>query len=179
MTGVNVYGSLLRKSVTSECPKNFAHACGVACIEPSRALGSAPADNKSLTISKWPPAAAECSGVTSFCPPRALTSACDSISSCAISHSPRTPLRAEAVFRSPQRGPLALAGGERSTVKQRGYDPTAAKVAGELSRSGRTVGARLPLDKLPKLTSDDNVSFVEVGESIKPPRPTIILAKRC
>jgi hypothetical protein len=56
-------------------------------------------------------------------------------------------------------------------------DPTAAKVAGELSRSGRIVRARLPLDKLPQLTSDENVSFVEVGESIKPPRPSITAGK--
>jgi len=56
-------------------------------------------------------------------------------------------------------------------------DPTAAKVIGELSRSGRIVRARVPIDKLTQLTRDENVSFVEVGESIKAPRPSITAGK--
>lgn len=44
---------------------------------------------------------------------------------------------------------------------------------GEISRKGRIVRARVALKDLPKLARDPRVAFVEIGESLKPPRPTL------
>jgi len=46
-------------------------------------------------------------------------------------------------------------------------------VHGEVARKGSIVSARVALDSLPTLTRDPRVAFVEIGEALKQPRPTV------
>jgi subtilisin family serine protease len=54
-------------------------------------------------------------------------------------------------------------------------DSTAPTLPREIARTGRIARAKVSLDQLPKLAADPNVAFIEIGEALKAPQPTIAL----
>lgn len=49
----------------------------------------------------------------------------------------------------------------------------ASDLPGCLAQKGQIVRARVPLSNLPRLAEDTRVAFIELGESLKPPRPML------
>lgn len=49
----------------------------------------------------------------------------------------------------------------------------ASTLPGETARKGNVVSARIPLSQLTKLTQDPRVAYIEIGEALKKPHPTV------
>ena len=48
-----------------------------------------------------------------------------------------------------------------------------ASLKGELARRGNVISARVPLSRLPRLADDPRVAYVEIGEPLKKPQPSL------